>query len=166
MRKNMGDFTAAVITVSDKAYAGIRKDEGGPALISYLESKGLKVVYSEVVPDEAELIQKSIIEASRKGADLILTTGGTGFSVRDITPEATLSLIERQVPGITEYIRMKSAENNPYAVLSRAVCGIFERSIVLNLPGKPKGAVESLALVLDPLLHGIEILKGEVTEHA
>lgn len=162
----MRNFTAAVITVSDKAYAGIRKDEGGPALISYLESKGLRVVYSKVVPDEVDLIKQSIIEANNKGADLILTTGGTGFSHRDLTPEATLSLIERQVPGITEYMRIKSAEKNSHAVLSRAVCGIFKQSIILNLPGKPKGAVESLALVLEPLLHGIEILKGEVTEHA
>lgn len=156
---------AAVITVSDKASSGVREDRGGPLLADYLKGRGIQVVYQSVVPDEVIRIKEAISTALGRGADLILTTGGTGFSERDVTPEATLEMIERHVPGIPEYIRLKSSETNKNSVLSRAVCGIISRSIVLNLPGKPEAAVECLDLVMEPLAHGIEILKGEVTEH-
>lgn len=157
---------AAVITVSDKAYKGIRADEGGPLLASYLKEKGFEVVFSTIVPDEKDLIKSAILSAASKGADLILTTGGTGFSERDVTPEATLEVIQKVIPGIPEFIRLKSSEKTLHAILSRAVCGIYESSVILNLPGKPKGALESLELVLEALIHGIKVLKGEITEHA
>jgi len=162
----MKKVKAAVITVSDKAFRGEREDRGGPALIAYLSQKGAEIVFKAVVPDEEQLIIRAIKEAVTSGADLILTTGGTGFSKRDITPEATLKVVERLVPGIPEYIRLKSSEITPRAILSRAVCGLIEDSVVLNLPGSPKGAVESLDFVWEPLLHGFEILKGEFSEHA
>lgn len=162
----MKTVKAAVITVSDKAFNGLRKDEGGPSLINFLKSKGVEVIFYTVVPDEVEEIKKAILSAVDLGSELVLTTGGTGFSPRDVTPEATLKVVERLIPGIPEYIRWKSSQITPNAVLSRAVCGIVSNSIVLNLPGKPKGAVESLELVFEPLIHGLQILRGEVTEHA
>jgi molybdenum cofactor synthesis domain-containing protein len=162
----MEKIKAAIITVSDKAFKGEREDRGGPALKEYVKGKGALVVFETIVPDEEELIISALKEAIFLGAELILTTGGTGFSPRDVTPEATLKVIERLVPGIPEYIRLKSSEITSNAVLSRAVCGLVGKSIILNLPGSPKGAVESLDFVWEPLLHGLQVLKGEFTEHA
>ena len=162
----MEKIKAAIITVSDKAFKGEREDRGGTALKEYVKGKGALVVFETIVPDEEELIISALKEAIFLGAELILTTGGTGFSPRDVTPEATLKVIERLVPGIPEYIRLKSSEITSNAVLSRAVCGLVGKSIILNLPGSPKGAVESLDFVWEPLLHGLQILKGEFTEHA
>lgn len=157
---------AAVITVSDKASRGEREDRGGPALVEYLKQKDCDVIYQTIVPDEVNEIKNAILEASESGADLILTTGGTGFSKRDVTPEATLEIAEKVVPGVSEYIRIKSSEITKNAILSRGACVIFRDSVVLNLPGSPKGAVESLEFVFEALAHGIEVLKGEVGEHA
>jgi molybdenum cofactor synthesis domain-containing protein len=162
----MEKIKAAIITVSDKAFKGEREDRGGPALKEYVKGKGALVVFETIVPDEEELIISALKEAIFLGAELILTTGGTGFSPRDVTPEATLKVIERLVPGIPEYIRLKSSKITSNAVLSRAVCGLVGKSVILNLPGSPKGAVESLDFVWEPLLHGLQILKGEFTEHA
>lgn len=118
--------------------------------------------FSRIVPDEEEAIRQAVAQ----GCDLVLTTGGTGFAPRDVTPEATRELIEKEIPGIPEFIRIESARKVRNAILSRAVCGIIGGSIVLNLPGKPAGAVESLEIVWDQLYHGLEILKGVVGEHA
>lgn len=160
------NIKAAVITVSDKASRGEREDRGGPALIEFLKSKDVVVAFRKIVPDEKNEIKAAIRQAQAEGCDLILTTGGTGFAPRDVTPEATLELIEKYVPGIPEFIRIESAKKTKNAVLSRAVCGIIGGSVVLNLPGKPAGAVESLEIVWDQLYHGLEILKGVIGEHA
>jgi molybdopterin adenylyltransferase len=160
-------YTAWVITVSDKASRGEREDAGGPAVVSFLEENGFDVVGTSLVPDDQARIAVELIRAAEgAGVDLCVTTGGTGFSPRDVTPEATLSVVERLAPGVVEHIRQKSFEKTPHAILSRAVCGIRRQTVILNLPGSPRGAVESLAFVLDPLKHGIDVLKGVIGEHA
>lgn len=164
--KELRKVKVGIITVSDKAYQGIREDKGGPVLEEFVYSKGSEVLFKKVVPDEKDQIKEAIEEASFAGAELIITTGGTGFSKRDVTPEATLELAEKIVPGIPEYIRYKSSFITPNAILSRGVCVIFRDSVILNLPGSPKGAVESLEFVWNMLIHGLEVLKGEVGEHA
>jgi len=156
---------AAIITVSDKGSHGQREDLSGEAIKNILKKIKVQVIWYKIVPDEVELIKSSIIEASdQKIADLILTTGGTGFAARDVTPEATREVIEKQVPGISEIIRMESFKKTPQAALSRAIAGIRGRSLVVNLPGSPKGVKESLEVIIDILPHGISILKGEVSE--
>lgn len=159
-------YTAYVITVSDKAYRGERNDKSGPAVAEFLKQQGFEVVEQSIVPDEKELIIAKlmhVIEVIK--VDLCLTTGGTGFSPRDVTPEATLSVIERHTPGVAECIRRIGSEITPHAILSRGICGIRGKTVILNLPGSPKGAVESLGFVIGPLKHGIDVLKGNVGEH-
>ncbi len=155
-------ITAAVITVSDKGSRGERIDTSGPNLCAILRDRGYEVVYTSLVPDEKEDIQREILRAADSiGADLILTTGGTGFSPRDITPEATLPLLERLTPGIPEAMRAESMRITPKGCLSRSVAGIRRRSLIINLPGSKKAAEENLLAVLDPIMHGIEMLKGD-----
>lgn len=160
-------YTAWVVTVSDKASRGEREDRGGPAVAEFLAANGFDVVGTSIVPDERERIAVELIQAVEgAGVDLCVTTGGTGFAERDVTPEATRMVIEKEAPGVVEHIRRLSVEKTPHAVLSRAVCGIRRRTVILNLPGSPRGAVESLAFVLEPLKHGIDVLKGVIGEHA
>jgi molybdopterin adenylyltransferase len=155
----------AIITVSDKGSSGQRKDLSGEAIRFVLEKIEAQVVGYKIVPDEIDSIQAAIIEAvDRIGADLVLTTGGTGLAVRDVTPEATMAVIEKLVPGISEIIRIESFKKTPKAILSRAIAGIRKKSLIINLPGSPKGVRESLAIVLEALPHGIDILKGEASE--
>jgi molybdopterin adenylyltransferase len=155
----------AIITVSDKGSRGQRKDLSGEAIRFVLEKIESQVVGYKIVPDEIDSIQAAIIEAvDRIGADLVLTTGGTGLAVRDVTPEATMAVIEKLVPGISEIIRIESFKKTPKAILSRAIAGIRKKSLIINLPGSPKGVRESLAIVLEALPHGIDILKGEASE--
>lgn len=160
-------FTVGILTASDKGAAGKRKDESGPAIAAYMEEIDGKVGNIVIVPDERD----SIAEQLRKfcdddNFDLVVTTGGTGFSKRDITPEATMDVIERQIPGFTDIIRIKSFESNPRAILSRAVSGIRGNSIIINLPGSPRGVKEALQIIGPSLVHGIEILKGTASECA
>ncbi|MDD2574677.1 MAG: MogA/MoaB family molybdenum cofactor biosynthesis protein [Bacillota bacterium] len=158
-------FTIGIITVSDKGYAGQREDTSGPAIERLLETIGGKVTGYKIVPDDREKISKAIVHMTDdKGIDLVLTTGGTGFSPKDITPEATLAVIERQVPGIPEAMRLESLKHTPRAVLSRAVAGIRNKSLIINLPGSPKGATESLEVILPALPHGLLILQGKTGE--
>jgi len=155
----------AIITVSDKGARGQREDLSGEAIRFILEKIEAQVVGYKIVPDEIDLIQAAIIEAvDRIGADLILTTGGTGLAVRDVTPEATMAVIDKLVPGISEIIRMESFKKTPKAILSRAIAGIRKKSLIINLPGSPKGVRESLDIILEALPHGIDILKGEASE--
>lgn len=155
-------ITAAVITVSDKGSRGERIDTSGPNLCAVLRDRGYEIVYTSLVPDEKEDIQRELLHAADSiGANLILTTGGTGFSPRDITPEATLPLLERLTPGIPEAMRAESMRITPKGCLSRSVAGIRHRSLIINLPGSKKAAEENLLAVLDPIVHGIEILTGE-----
>jgi molybdenum cofactor synthesis domain-containing protein len=155
----------AIITISDKGASGQREDVSSEAIKSTLEKIETQVVGYQIVPDEVDLIQVAIVNAvDRLKADLVLTTGGTGLAARDVTPEATMAVIDKLVPGISEIIRMESFKKTPKAVLSRAIAGIRKKSLIINLPGSPKGVRESLSVVLEALPHGIDILKGEASE--
>ncbi len=152
-------YTAAVITVSDKGFRGERVDTSGPALCAIAEQYGLEVVYRAIVPDEAEDICRELVKcADEKGVSLILTTGGTGFSPRDITPEATKSVIERETPGIPEAMRAASMRITPRGCLSRSAAGIRGGSLIVNLPGSEKAAKENILSVMDALMHGLDML--------
>lgn len=155
------NYTAAVITVSDKGFRGERIDTSGPAIGGILREKGWDVVYTAIVPDEREQIQAELVKcADTLGVNLVLTTGGTGFSPRDITPEATLEVIERRTPGIPEAMRSESFRITPKGCLSRAEAGVRARTLIVNLPGSEKAARENLQAVLAPVEHGVEMLLG------
>lgn len=155
-------YTAAVITVSDKGWRGERADASGPVLCDILKEKGFEVVYTAIVPDEMDAIQAELIKcADEKGIALVLTTGGTGFSPRDITPEATIAVAQRLVPGIPEAMRAESMRITPKGCLSRSAAGIRKRTLIINLPGSPKAAKENILAVIDPVEHGLEMLCGE-----
>lgn len=154
-----------ILTVSDKGSRGEREDLSGPAIRDMAAGIG-KVAMYEVVPDEKEIISRKLIEWADGGrVDIILTSGGTGLSRRDVTPEATLAVIEKSVPGITEAMRAKSMEITPTAMLSRAVAGMRGQCLIVNLPGSPKAVKECLGAILPALTHAVDIIKGTVTEH-
>ena len=156
------NYTAAVITVSDKGFRGERADTSGPALCGMLKEAGWEVIHTAIVPDETVAIQKELLLcADGLGAALVLTTGGTGFSPRDVTPEATLAVIQRQTPGIPEAMRAESMRITPKGCLSRETAGIRGRTLIVNLPGSEKAARENISAVLDPIRHGVDILLGE-----
>ncbi len=154
-----------ILTCSDKGSRGERQDESGKIIREMVKKMDGEVFFYEVVPDDKEVISKKLkLMADRFKLDLILTTGGTGFSKRDVTPEATKSVIKKEVPGIPEIIRLKGFKNSPRAALSRAVAGIRGNTLIINLPGSPKGVRESLGAVLEVIPHGIEIIRGEAKE--
>ena len=154
-------YTAAVITVSDKCSRGERVDTSGPMLCTLLAQNECEVVQRALVPDEKEQIQAAIRHAADElRVQLILTTGGTGFSPTDLTPEATLSVVERPAPGIAEAMRYNSLQITPRAMLSRAAAGIRKKTLIVNLPGSPKAVRECLEFILPSLGHGLEILRG------
>lgn len=161
----MDGFSVGIITISDKGSRGERSDASGPVIEKMMEQIGGKVEKYVIVPDEKQDIKEAIIDMSDKlRLNLILTTGGTGFSQRDVTPEATLAVIERHVPGIPEAMRAKSMLITPKAMLSRAQAGIRKQTLIINLPGSPKGVRENLEVVIPALKHGIEILTGQTSE--
>lgn len=151
-------FKAAIITASDKGYKGLREDLSGPCIKAILEEAGYNVVSVDILPDERNLIADKLIELSDKKIPLIFTTGGTGFSSRDNTPEATRDIIEKETPGISEAIRAYSLKITPRAMLSRAVSGIRKQSLIINLPGSPKAVRECLDYILPTLEHGLKIM--------
>ena len=154
-----------VITASDKGYKGEREDLSGPAVKEIVEAAGYQVVSMDVLPDDRGLLSARMAEIADQGlAELILTTGGTGFSQRDVTPEATEDVIERRVPGIPEAMRAFSLTITKRAILSRATAGIGKRTLIINLPGSPKAVRESLEVIIEALGHGIEILTGDAGE--
>lgn len=154
-------YKAAVITISDKGARGERVDTSGPALCAMLKDKGFTVDYTTIIPDEKEAIKAQLIKcADELGIHLVLTTGGTGFSPRDITPEATREVIERPTPGIPEAMRAESMRITPKGCLSRSEAGIRGKTLIINLPGSEKAAKENLSAVLDPVEHGLEMLLG------
>jgi molybdenum cofactor synthesis domain-containing protein len=157
--------TAVVITVSDSSFRGDRADLSGPAVADALAERGFEVLGSAIVPDEPAQLRDAILDAVREGTSLIVTTGGTGVAPRDITPEVTRELCEKVIEGIPERMRYEGLKQTPLAVLSRAVCGVRGKSLILNLPGNPKGATESLAAVIDLLPHIIDLLHGETSHH-
>lgn len=155
----------AVITASDKGYKGEREDLSGPAVKEIVEAAGYQVVSMDILPDDREMLGARMAElADLELAELILTTGGTGFSQRDVTPEATEDVIERRVPGIPEAMRAFSLTITKRAMLSRATAGIRKGTLIVNLPGSPKAVKECLEVIVDSLGHGIEILTGEAGE--
>jgi molybdenum cofactor synthesis domain-containing protein len=160
-------FRAGILTISDKGAAGERVDRSSTAIRDMLSPLGCEVSEYEVVPDEKEIIASELAEWSEEGnVDVIFTTGGTGLSERDITPEATLAVIERNVPGIAEAMRIRTLDRTPMAMLSRAVAGVKGKCLIINLPGSPKAVQEYLEVVLPAVQHAVDIIKGEVTEHA
>jgi molybdenum cofactor synthesis domain-containing protein len=155
--------TAIVITASDRCAARAQTDLSGPMLVRLLNETGAQVVDTEVVPDDRELLIAALRNASGR-ADLVLTTGGTGLAERDVTPEATLAVCDRLVPGMAEQIRLKGIEQTPFAALGRAVCGIAGRCLIVNLPGSPAGAESGFHAILPLLPHALELLAGH-TDH-
>lgn len=153
------NYTAAIITVSDRASSGEYLDQSGPAVCKLLEDAGYRIESIAIIPDEKNKIIEVLQTACDNHVDLVITTGGTGFAPRDVTPEATKVVIEREAPGIAEYMRMRSAAITPRAILSRGIAGICKSSLIINLPGSPKGAVENLGFVLPSLTHGLDMLK-------
>ncbi len=153
---------AAVIVSSDSSYQGKREDKSGPEAARILELAGYEVTGVKILPDDREMLAKEMADiADRAAADLIITSGGTGFSKRDVTPEATMDVTERAVPGIPEAIRMNSMKYTPKACLSRAAAGIRKSTLIINVPGSPKAVRESLEFILPVLGHGLDILSGD-----
>jgi molybdopterin adenylyltransferase len=158
-------MTAAVITVSDSAFGGGREDKSGPAVRALLEQRGWQVSVTEVLPDEAPRIAARLAELADSGAvGAIFTTGGTGIALRDVTPEATRSILDREIPGFGELMRAKGRESTPLACLSRSLAGTRGKVLIVNLPGSPRGAVESLSAIVELTPHVLDLLSGQ-TEH-
>lgn len=153
-----------ILTISDKGWRGQRQDISGQVIReSLLDSQ---VVKYEIVPDEVDVIADKLTDWAGSGSvDVILTTGGTGLSARDVTPEATLSVVDKVVPGLTEAMRASTFKSTPFSILSRAVAGVRGRCLIVNLPGSPKAVRECLEVILPVIPHAVEIIKGEVTEH-
>jgi molybdopterin adenylyltransferase len=156
-------LTAAVLTVSDSCSKGDRADVSGPALVEVLSQHNFSVVATEVVPDDKLAISNAIVLLTDE-ARLVVTTGGTGIAERDVTPEATRAVCDRILEGVAERMRFEGAKKTPLAALSRGVCAVREKSLVLNVPGSPKGAVDSLTAVIDLLPHALQLLSGN-TQH-
>ncbi|MCL0046553.1 MogA/MoaB family molybdenum cofactor biosynthesis protein [Dehalococcoidales bacterium] len=159
-------FKLGILTISDKGWQGQRYDESGKAIRESLSQLDSHVIKYEVIPDEMEVIAGKLAEWADEGSvDIILTTGGTGLSQRDVTPEATMSIVDKVVPGLAEAMRAETFTTTPLAILSRAVAGVRGKCLIINLPGSPKAVRECLRVILPVLPHAVEIIKGEVTEH-
>ena len=151
-----------ILTLSDRSATGERADASGPALADLIRAQGWSVTKQAILPDDESAIRAALIEWADSGAvDVILTSGGTGFAPRDITPEATRAIIEREAPGLAETMRAESLKKTPHAMLSRAVAGIRGHTLIVNLPGSPKGALENLQIVLPVLSHAVQLLTGD-----
>lgn len=153
--------TAHVITVSDGAFHGRREDTSGPALVAILSANHFDVTGPQVVADERDQIAAAITKATEAGSSLVITTGGTGLGPRDVTPQATQALIDYDVPGITDLMRRAGLQSTPMAALTRGVAGVRGHTLVINMPGSPKGAVESLEAVVPVLDHALALLRGD-----
>jgi molybdenum cofactor synthesis domain-containing protein len=160
----MRKIRAGIITVSDRTSRGERGDVSGTEIVRWAEKMDIEIVEETTVPDEIPDIKKSLTDFVEKGFDLILTTGGTGFTHRDVTPEATRAVIDREAPGFAEAMRAKSLEITPHAMLSRAVSGICRQSLIINLPGSPKAVRENLGFIEKAIPHAIMLLRNEVKD--
>lgn len=160
-------LTAAVITLSDKGFKGEREDISGPTLVNKLKEEGYEVVEYILIPDDKKMLKQSLLRlCDQRDVNLILTTGGTGCAPKDITPEVTKEVIEKEVPGISEAIRFESLKFTPHAMLSRGVSGIRNKSLIINLPGSPKACLESLEVFIKPVRHALRLIRGEDGECA
>jgi molybdenum cofactor synthesis domain-containing protein len=156
-------FTAAVVTVSDSCSRGEREDISGPAVAEILKKAGFEIVHTRIVQDDSMQIQNALVHLALE-VRFIVTTGGTGIAPRDVTPEATEAICDRLIDGVGERMRLEGAKKTSFAALSRGVCGVREKTLILNLPGSPGGAVESLEAVLELVPHALNLLDGK-TEH-
>jgi len=157
----------AILTISDRSSQGIRPDTSGAALKTAIEQTGDSIIKTEIIPDDLELIKKKLTDwCDDDEIDVLLTTGGTGFSPRDNTPEASLAVIERLAPGIAEAMRLESLKITPHAMLSRSVAGIRKRTLIINFPGSPKAAIENFNVVLPVLSHAVDLLQERPTAEA
>ncbi len=157
----MDKFQTLILTVSDRTHRGERDDVSGPTIAGMLSEDDYRVVRRDVVPDDFDVILDALRGAEIEELDLVLTTGGTGFAPRDVTPEATLAVIDRRADGLSEAMRAASRAHTPFAMLSRAVCGMAGGTLIVNLPGSPKAVLECLDVILPVLPHGLRLLKGE-----
>ena len=158
-------FTVGVLTVSDKGAAGDRQDKSGAVIREILSSMDARIINYDVIPDEKELIAAKLVKwADEDNLDILITTGGTGLTTRDVTPEATLAVVDRIVPGFAEAMRAESLKKTPHAMLSRAVAGTRGECLIINLPGSPKAVRECLEVVMPALPHAVETLKGQSDE--
>ena len=161
--KDAARVKVAILTASDRSSLGEREDLSGKVIEEIVRAKGWSVAYYTVVPDEKEIIRNELIKmAEQIKADLVLTTGGTGLAPRDFTPEATLDVVDRVIPGMAEAMRAESLKKTPHAMLSRAVCGARGKTLILNLPGSPRAVKECLEVVLPVIPHALELLQGGV----
>jgi len=160
-------MNAAILTMSDKGAEGLRTDASGPSLEKWLAGQGVATIEYKMIPDDVATIAATIEEWSDSGRfDLILTTGGTGVSPRDVTPDATVRVLDRLIPGFGEVMRMKSLEKTPHAMISRAVAGIRGKTLIINLPGSPKGAIENLEAVWPAIPHAVAKIQGDPADCA
>ena len=160
-------LTGGVLTISDKGSQGIREDISGQEVRNLLESMSIRVDSYEIIPDDRNMIKEKLIDyADKKLLDIIVTTGGTGVSPRDVTPDTTLEVIDKLIPGMAEMMRREGMAKTPYAMISRAVVGIRKKSLIINLPGSPKGAREGLSVLLPAIKHTIEKIKGDESDCA
>jgi molybdopterin adenylyltransferase len=160
-------FTVSILTISDKGARGQRRDESGQTIRDAFSELDSEVVDYEIVPDEPDVIRQKLVEWADSGeTDVIITTGGTGLGERDVTPEATMAVVDRVVPGFAEAMRTASLSQTPTAMLSRATAGIRGRSLIINLPGSPRAVRECLEVILPAIPHAVDIIKGVVTEHS
>lgn len=160
-------FTVAILTISDRGSKGEREDSSGPTIREMIRDLPAEVIHYDIIPDEKDQIARALIHsADELSSDLILTTGGTGLSPRDVTPDATLNVIDKEVPGFSEAMRAESLKKTPHAMISRAVCGIRGSTLIVNLPGSPRSAKENLAVILPALPHALSKLKGDPSECA
>ncbi len=160
-------ITAGVLTLSDKGSRGEREDQSGPEVIRMLKEAGIDTAGYEIIPDEIAVIERKLIEfADERRFDLVITTGGTGVSPRDVTPEATRRVIDREIPGMAEAMRRDSMLKTPHAMISRAMAGIRGCTLIVNLPGSPRGARENLSVILPALKHAVEKIKGDPSDCA
>ena len=159
-------FNVGIITISDGVWRKERPDDSGKVIRESLAGVDSNVVKYEVIPDEAKTISGKLAEwADEGGIDVIITTGGTGLAPRDVTPEATLSILDKVVPGLAEMMRVQTFSNTPFSTLSRAVAGVRKKCLIVNLPGSPKAVSECLEVILPAIPHAVQIIKGELTQH-
>lgn len=159
-------FKLGIITISDRSSQGKRPDQSGQAIRESFSTADCQVVRYEVIPDERDIIAERLTQWADEGkVDVIITTGGTGLGPRDVTPEATLSVVDKVVPGLAEMMRARSFSATPFALLSRAMAGTRKKCLIINLPGSPKAVRECLEVILPVIPHAVGVIKGEITEH-